>query len=133
MQNLASGSLPAEVVADIGTRMKDLKEEIAALEATEPPKDFTADMIQSWLEHIKAAPDENAVRLLVERIDVENEKEKTAFNIQSTLKAVLGEHGTLHQKRYFAFLCYRGHFLLHKPGVKMMTRGLFHFSGNLIE
>lgn len=42
-------------------------------------------------------------------------------------------HGTLHQKRYFAFLCYRGHFLLHKPGVKMMSRGLFHFSGNLIE
>ena len=93
MQNLASGSLPAEVVADIGTRMKDLKEEIAALEATEPPKDFTADMIQSWLEHIKAAPDENAIRLLVERIDVENEKEKTVFNIQSTLKTVLGEHG----------------------------------------
>lgn len=43
------------------------------------------------------------------------------------------EIGTLHQKRYFAFLCYRGHFLLHKPGVKMMSRGLFHFSGNLIE
>lgn len=43
------------------------------------------------------------------------------------------ETGTLHQKRYFAFLCYRGHFLLHKPGVKMMSRGLFHFSGNLIE
>ena len=42
-------------------------------------------------------------------------------------------YGTLHQKRYFAFLCYRGHFLLHKPGVKMMSRGLFHFSGNLIE
>jgi hypothetical protein len=41
--------------------------------------------------------------------------------------------GTLHQKRYFAFFCYREHFLLHKPGVKMMTRGLFHFSGNLIE
>ena len=50
-------------------------------------------MIQSWLEHIKAASDENATRLLVNRIDVENEKEKTAFNIQSTLKAVLGEHG----------------------------------------
>ena len=49
-------------------------------------------MIQSWLEHIKAAPDENAIRLLVDRIEVEN-KRKTAFNIQSTLKAVLGEHG----------------------------------------
>ena len=47
--------------------------------------------------------------------------------------AVSGMNGTLHQKRYFAFLCYRGHFLLHKPGVKMMSRGLFHFSGNLIE
>lgn len=44
-----------------------------------------------------------------------------------------GLDGTLHQKRYFAFFCYREHFLLHKPGVKMMTRGLFHFSGNLIE
>ncbi len=31
-------------------------------------------MIQSWLEHIKAAPDENAIRLLVDRIEVENEK-----------------------------------------------------------
>ena len=47
--------------------------------------------------------------------------------------AVSGISGTLHQKRYFAFLRYRGHFLLHKPGVKMMSRGLFHFSGNLIE
>ena len=37
-------------------------------------------------------------------------------------------YGTLHQKRYFAFLCYRRLFLLHKPGVKMMTLGLFHFS-----
>lgn len=46
---------------------------------------------------------------------------------------ISGFSGTLHQKRYFAFLCYRGHFLLHKPGVKMMSRGLFHFSGNLIE
>ena len=41
--------------------------------------------------------------------------------------------GTLHQKRYFVFLCNRGRFLIHKPGVKKMTRGLFHFSGNLIE
>lgn len=36
--------------------------------------------------------------------------------------------GALHQKRYFAFLCYRRLFLLHKPRVKMMTLGLFHFS-----
>lgn len=93
MQNLASGSLPAEVVADIGTRMQVLKDEIASLEATEPPKDFSPDMIQSWLEHIKAAPDEKAIHLLVDRIDVESNEEKTVFNAQSTLKAVLGENG----------------------------------------
>lgn len=136
MQNLASGTLPAEVVADIGERMQDIKAEIAALEATEPPKDFTVDTIHNWLKSIKEAPDTEAVHLLIERIDVrppEEDKEKTAFNIQSTLKTVLRKNGTLHQKRYFAFFCYREHFLLHKPGVKMMTRGLFHFSGNLIE
>ena len=93
MQNLASGSLPAEVVADIGTRMQVLKDEIASLEATEPPKDFSPDMIQSWLEHIKAAPDEKAIHLLVDRIDVESNEEKTVVNVQSTLMAVLGENG----------------------------------------
>ena len=41
------------------------------------------------------APDRDAVRLLIERIDItpEQEKEKTDFNIQSTLKSVLGKHG----------------------------------------
>lgn len=52
---------------------------------------------------------------------------------QVSVSILVTQDGTLHQKRYFAFLCYRGHFLLHKPGVKMMSRGLFHFSGNLIE
>ena len=94
MQNLSSGTLPAEVVSDIGTRMNELKAEIAALEATEPPKDFTMDHIRQWLESIKAAPDRKAVRLLIERIDVKaEEKEKTAFSIQSTLNTVLSKNG----------------------------------------
>lgn len=96
MQNLASGALPAEVVADIGTQMQEIKAEIAALEATEPPKDFTVDMIKAWLDSIKAAPDRDAVRLLIERMDVqaaEEEKEKTTFSIHSTLDAVLRKNG----------------------------------------
>ena len=95
MKNLSSGALPDEVVADVGQQMKEIKAEIAVLEATEPPKDFTVDTIKAWLESIKAAPDRDAVRLLIERIDVgeDEEKEKTAFNIQSTLKTVLGIHG----------------------------------------
>lgn len=99
MQNLSSGALPAEVVADIGAQMKELKEQIATLEATEPPKDFTVDTIKAWLESIKAAPDREAVRLLIERINVNPEagegetKEKTAFSMESTLKTVLRNNG----------------------------------------
>ena len=93
LDNLAAGSLPPEVVADIGQRMQQVKAEIAALEATEPPKDFTVETIQNWLNAIKAAPDEEGVHLLVERIEVTTDKEKTDFNLQSTLKSVLGKHG----------------------------------------
>ena len=95
MTPFAAGVLPGEVLVDIGQQMKELKAEIAALEQTEPPKDFTVDTIRSWLESIKAAPNRDAVRLLIERIDItpEQEKEKTDFNIQSTLKSVLGTHG----------------------------------------
>lgn len=90
MKNLSSGELPGEVVADIGEQMKALKTEIAALQETEPPKDFTVEQIRTWLESIKSEPDERAVRLLIERIDIKN---KTEFNIQSTLNTVLGKNG----------------------------------------
>ena len=90
MASLASGTLPPEVMADVGVKMKTIKEEITALRETEPPKDYTVPQIKAWLESLKAASDENAVHLLIERIDV---KDKTAFNVQSTLNTVLGKIG----------------------------------------
>jgi len=90
LSNLATGALPALVVSDIGKEMEALKAEIECLKHTEPPKDYSVETIRNWLESLKAAPDEAAVRLLVERIDIKN---KTVFNIQSTLKTVLGEIG----------------------------------------
>lgn len=96
MQNLSSGVLPAEVVTDIGAEMKAIKDEIASLRATEPPKDYTVEQIKAWLEAIKNSPDEAAVHLLIKRIDIKN---KTEFNIQSTLNTVLGDvccEGTHH-------------------------------------
>lgn len=95
MQHLSSASLPPEIAADVGHQMLTIKKEIDVLKNTEPPKDFTAEMIQSWLESIKAAPNEEAVNLLVEHIDTkyDPEKEKTVFNIQSTLKTVLRNIG----------------------------------------
>lgn len=90
LSNLSTGKLPASVVTDIGEEMEALKSQIATLENTEPPKDFTVEQIRAWLEAIKVAPDEKAVHLLVERIDI---KSKTVFNIQSTLETVLSESG----------------------------------------
>ena len=48
-----------------------------------------------WLESLKANPDEKAVHLLIERIDVNQseDKEKTDISIQSTLISVLGKDG----------------------------------------
>ena len=88
MKNLSSAVLPPEVLSDIGKQMQELKAEITALEATEPPKDFTTNQVYAWLESLRAAPDEKAVRLLVERIDINT---KTEFSISSTLNTVLGE------------------------------------------
>lgn len=90
MGNLSSDTLPAEVVKDIGIKMQTLKNEITALQETPPPPDFTVDQIKVWLEAIKAAPDEKAIHLLIERIDIKN---KTEINIQSTLTSVLSENG----------------------------------------
>ena len=91
MKNLSAGALPREVVADIGKQMQEIKEEIAVLETAEPPKDYTVDEIRSWLSAIKAAPDDRAVHLLIERIQINAKKD--GFDIQSTLKTVLGETG----------------------------------------
>ena len=90
LANLSTGKLPASVVADIGEEMEAIKSQIETLEHTEPPKDFTVEQIRAWLEGFKAAPDEKAVHLLIERIDTKN---KTVFNIQNTLETVLGESG----------------------------------------
>ena len=90
MNNLATGTLPPEVVADIGKRMMSLKDEMDALRETEPPKDYTAGQIEAWLGSLLNTPDEKAVHLLIERIDIIT---KTDFNITSTLKSVLGETG----------------------------------------
>ena len=89
MRNLSSGVLPSDVVSDIGQRMTEIKDEIKALEATEPPEDYTVDTIRQWLNALKNNPDEKAVKLLIKRIDVSGDKNNNVFNIQSTLNTLL--------------------------------------------
>lgn len=89
MRNLSSGVLPSDIVSDIGQRMTEIKDEIKALEATEPPEDYTVDTIRQWLNALKNNPDEKAVKLLIKRIDVSGDKNNNVFNIQSTLNTLL--------------------------------------------
>lgn len=90
LTNLSAGVMPPAVVADVSAEMETLRAEIDALQHTEPPQDYSVQTIRNWLESLRNAPDEAAVHLLVERIEV---KEKTAFKVFSTLNTVLGEIG----------------------------------------
>lgn len=93
MKNLSTGALPPAVVANIGEQMQNIKAEIAQLQEVTPPADFTVEQIKAWLEALKASADEKAVHLLIERIDIVPNENKTYFNMKSTLKSVLGEIG----------------------------------------
>lgn len=92
LTNLSSGALPAPVVAEIGQKIETLMNEIEALKNTPPPKDFTVERVVSWLEALKSAPDDEAIPLLIERIDVKKQDYKIEFNIKSTLNALLEEN-----------------------------------------
>lgn len=92
LANLSSGVLPAPVAAEIGQKIETLMSEIEALKNTPPPKDFTVERVVSWLEALKSAPDDEAIPLLIERIDVKTQDHKIEFNIKSTLNALLEEN-----------------------------------------
>ena len=91
MKNLSTGAFTGKVADDICKRMEEIQETIRVLEMAEPPKDYTSDEIRSWMGSIRKAPSEKAVKLLIARIEAQ--KVPTAFNIESTLKAVGGKVG----------------------------------------
>lgn len=75
------------------TQLETLKTEIAALQQAQPERNFTAACINAWLDSLRTNPDAKVVKLLMERINVR----QNAFNIQSTLKAVLCKNGCENQ------------------------------------
>ena len=94
LTNMSSGALPPEVLGDIGKKLQQIKDEIESLKLTEPPEDYTAEQVKSWLNSLRQASDEKAIHLLIERIDVKNgQKNKTDISITSKLTAVLGING----------------------------------------
>lgn len=86
MKNLSTGAFTGKVADDICKRMEEIQKTIAVLEMAEPPKDYTSDEVRAWMKSIKDAPSDKAVQMLIARIEAQ--KDPTAFNIESTLKAV---------------------------------------------
>lgn len=91
MKSLSSGVLSVELMQDIDQKIKALKKEIEAIKEAPIPEDYSADTIAKWLEEICNAPQPEAVKLLIERIDIN--KEKTEFSITSTLNSVVRNNG----------------------------------------
>ena len=88
MRNMSVMVLAPDILSDIHEKMKTIKEEIKVLENTTPPEEYSTDVILDWLKSIRTAPDSRAVHLLVKRIDVVSDNEKTDFNVVSTLESV---------------------------------------------
>ena len=88
MRNMSVMVLAPDILSDIHEKMKTIKEEIKVLENTTPPEEYSTDVILDWLKSIRTAPDSRAVHLLVQRIDVVSDNEKTDFNVVSTLESV---------------------------------------------
>ena len=88
MKNMSVMVLAPDILSDIHEKMKTIKEEIKVLENTTPPEEYSTDVILDWLKSIRTAPDSRAVHLLVQRIDVVSDNEKTDFNVVSTLESV---------------------------------------------
>lgn len=70
-----------ETIQEISAKIVKLKEEIKGMELIELPKDFTKKQILDWLEHIKEAPDDKVVSLLISRVEATKER----LSIESTL------------------------------------------------
>ncbi|MBQ1632795.1 MAG: hypothetical protein II049_08245 [Clostridia bacterium] len=88
VKNLSAATFAPEIIQDLNNRLKTIKAEIEALETAEPPEEYSTNTILEWLKAISAAPDRRAVQLLVDRIEVSSDKEKTDVNVISTLTSV---------------------------------------------
>jgi len=88
VKNLSAATFAPEVISDLNNRLKAIRTEIITLETAEPPEEYTTSTILEWLKAIKAAPDQRAVHLLIDRIEVSSDKEKTDINVTSTLMSV---------------------------------------------
>jgi len=49
---------------------------------------YSTEVISDWLASIQEAPTQKAIKLLVERIDVEQQGKKIDFRVESTLKSI---------------------------------------------
>ena len=69
-------------------RMESLQKEIETLQKAEPPESYSTDTITDWLNSIREAPTPQAIKLLVERIEVTQNGKKIDLRVESTLRSI---------------------------------------------
>lgn len=95
MQKLSVIDLPRDLLSDIADRIQMLKDEIKAIECAEPPEQYSGKTIQAWLQGILDAPSNDAVKLLIQRINLDvKDKKNIEYSIESTLSSMLGKTGS---------------------------------------
>ena len=107
---LALGTLPAEAVARVGEEIQKLSREIEELRTTPIPRDYTKDQILEWMEAIKKTPDEQAVHLLIEKIEVRKTKNATDIHVKSTLDSVAGKDGRGNSRHCLPAILFEFHY-----------------------
>jgi hypothetical protein len=95
MDTLTTGGLPAEIIAEVGNKMKLLKSEIECLKEQKPPKDYTERCIKDWLSNIRKNPTQADVKFLAEKI-VANKKDAKVFTALTSILRNIGGDTPLH-------------------------------------
>jgi site-specific DNA recombinase len=95
MDTLTTGGLPAEIIAEVGNKMKLLKSEIECLKEQKPPKDYTERCIKDWLSNIRKNPTQADVKFLAEKI-VANKKDAKVFTALTSILRNIGGDTPIH-------------------------------------
>ena len=92
MNVLSSGNLSTAVIKSTGDRMDELLKEIETLKTAQPPRYFSPDQIYNWLQEIRNNPDDEAIRLFVDKITI-TKNPTTTISIETKLNEVVGNIG----------------------------------------
>lgn len=89
MANLASGLLNDTVAALVNEELVKIDKDIKKTETLEPLRDYNPQLIKGWMNKLLMASEDELPKMLIERIEIKNNK----ATIRSIIASLLGEYG----------------------------------------